>query len=171
MPTEARITGSRPDRSRQCTGRSASRIRDFIRCSACYDLTRTGTLPASDGCPSSTSGLYTYPGHADIKELALYVQDTITIENWTFNLGMRGDSTTESPAPRQAEPRAGHRLQHQADQHRAARLLRAHTGNSVQRKPGAGQPGMQRPGDQCAHVGDAGISCALTAPLSPGYPQ
>jgi hypothetical protein len=74
---------------------------------ACYDLTRTGTLPASDGCPNSTSGRYTFNGHADIRELALYVQDTITLKNWTFSLGLRGDVYRGITQASQAEPRIG----------------------------------------------------------------
>ena len=35
----------------------------FIPSLACYDLTRTAPLPASDGCPNSTSGLYRFYGH------------------------------------------------------------------------------------------------------------
>jgi outer membrane receptor for monomeric catechols len=57
----------------------------------CIDLTRTGPLQVSDGCPSSTSAGYLFRGHADIRELALYIQDTITLKNWTFNLAIRGD--------------------------------------------------------------------------------
>ena len=34
---------------------------------------------------------YLYHGHTDVKQLALYVQDTITYRNWAFNLGIRGD--------------------------------------------------------------------------------
>ena len=67
------------------------RIPDLYPLLACYDLTRTGALPASSGCPTSTSGLYGFPGHADIREIALYIQDTISMNNWTFNLGIRGD--------------------------------------------------------------------------------
>ncbi|MDR3675114.1 MAG: TonB-dependent receptor, partial [Acidobacteriota bacterium] len=74
---------------------------------ACYDLTRTGTLPASDGCPKTTSGLYTYGGHSDIKELALFAQDTITFKNWVFNLGLRGDIYNGISIYREAEPRVG----------------------------------------------------------------
>ena len=74
---------------------------------ACYDLTRTGTLPASDGCPNSTSGLYGYPGHSDIKELALFAQDTITVKNWQLNLGLRGDLYNGITIYREAEPRIG----------------------------------------------------------------
>ena len=74
---------------------------------ACYDLTRTGTLPATDGCPASTSGLYTFRGHADIRETALYVQDSITVKNWNFNLGIRGDIYHGITSLSLAEPRAG----------------------------------------------------------------
>jgi hypothetical protein len=74
---------------------------------ACYDLTRTGPLPASDGCPNSTSTRYTFNGHADIRELALYIQDTISLKNWTFNLGLRGDVYRGITQASQAEPRLG----------------------------------------------------------------
>ncbi len=73
----------------------------------CYDLTRTGTLPASDGCPKSTSSLYTFNGHADIHQLALYLQDTISVKNWTFNVGIRGDVYNGITQTSQAEPRLG----------------------------------------------------------------
>jgi hypothetical protein len=74
---------------------------------ACYDLSRTGTLPASYGCPSSTSSQYTYNGHADIRELALYIQDTITVKNWSFNLGFRFDYYDGIVSATQPEPRLG----------------------------------------------------------------
>jgi len=74
---------------------------------ACYDLTRTGKLPASDGCPNSNSGLYTFNGHADIRELALYLQDTITLKNWTVNLGVRFDYYDGIVKAKQGEPRLG----------------------------------------------------------------
>jgi outer membrane receptor protein involved in Fe transport len=73
---------------------------------ACYDLTRTAALPASDGCPNSTSGLYHFYGHANIRELASFIQDTITKKNWTFNLGVRFDYYDGITA-NQAEPRMG----------------------------------------------------------------
>jgi hypothetical protein len=79
----------------------------FIPILACYDLTRTASLPASDGCPNTTSGLYGFFGHADIKELAFYVQDAITIRNWTFNLGVRVDKYNGIASALQAEPRLG----------------------------------------------------------------
>ena len=74
---------------------------------ACYDLTRTAALPGSDSCPNSTSGEYTYNGNADIKEAALYVQDTLTEKNWTFNLGLRGDLYRGISDGSQLEPRLG----------------------------------------------------------------
>jgi hypothetical protein len=79
----------------------------FIPLLACYDLTRTGPLPASDGCPNTTSGLYGFFGHADIKEFAFYVQDAITIHNWTFNLGVRFDKYNGIARAAQGEPRLG----------------------------------------------------------------
>lgn len=59
-----------------------------------YDLTRAGTL-------------FNYFGHADIKELALYVQDQIKAGNWNFNVGIRGDLYNGLSTARQAEPRLG----------------------------------------------------------------
>jgi Carboxypeptidase regulatory-like domain/TonB-dependent Receptor Plug Domain len=52
-------------------------------------------------------GLFTFNGHADVKELSLYVQDTITKGNWSFNLGIRGDIYNGLSAASQAEPRVG----------------------------------------------------------------
>jgi hypothetical protein len=74
---------------------------------ACYDLTRTATLPGSDGCPNSTSGYYPYDVHSDIKEIALFGQDSITYHNWNFNLGLRGDLYNGITIARAAEPRVG----------------------------------------------------------------
>ena len=58
------------------------------------DLTRGGSL-------------FTFRGHADIKELSMYVQDTITKGKWSFNLGIRGDIYNGLSAASQAEPRLG----------------------------------------------------------------
>ena len=74
---------------------------------ACYDLTRTAPVPASDNCPGATSGQYTFRGNADIRELALYIEDQITVKNWTFNLGLRGDVYQGITSATQAEPRLG----------------------------------------------------------------
>ena len=59
-----------------------------------FDLTRGGSP-------------FPFQGHKPIKELALYVQDTITKANWTFNLGIRGDFYAGFVTDRQAEPRLG----------------------------------------------------------------
>jgi hypothetical protein len=90
----------------QCTG-SLQPNPAFLPLLGCYDLTRTGPLPASGGCPNSASGQYTFNGHADVKQLALYFQDTITVKNWTFNIGVRGDFYNGLTTARQAEPRLG----------------------------------------------------------------
>jgi hypothetical protein len=79
----------------------------FLPLLGCYDLTRTAPLPSPDGCPNSTSGLYAYNVHTDIKELALFAQDSITYKNWNFNLGLRGDLYNGIAIARQAEPRVG----------------------------------------------------------------
>jgi hypothetical protein len=72
----------------------------------CYDLTRSTPSPV-DGCANGTSGLYAFHGHTDIKELALYIQDSITKGNWALNLGIRGDLYNGLVTARQAEPRLG----------------------------------------------------------------
>jgi hypothetical protein len=71
---------------------------------ACIDLTFTSPLP---GCPGGASGLYTFRGHADVRELALFFQDNITIKNWAFNLGVRFDHYDGITSVNQAEPRLG----------------------------------------------------------------
>lgn len=79
----------------------------FVPLLGCYDLTRIGSLPASDGCPNSTSTTHLYLGHADIREIAMYIQDTISLKHWTFNLGIRGDIYHGISKATQAEPRLG----------------------------------------------------------------
>ena len=74
---------------------------------ACYDLTRTAPLPASDGCPNGASGEYRFYGHADIREFAFYIQDAISIRNWIFNLGLRIDQYDGIAKAWQLEPRLG----------------------------------------------------------------
>jgi hypothetical protein len=59
-----------------------------------FDLTRGG-------------GLFGFDGHADIKQLALYAQDAITVGNWTMNLGLRGDIYNGLSSHSEAEPRLG----------------------------------------------------------------
>jgi hypothetical protein len=59
-----------------------------------FDLTRGGTL-------------FGFRGHTDIKEVGLYVQDTITAGDWSFNLGLRGDIYRGISQDSQVEPRLG----------------------------------------------------------------
>ena len=80
----------------------------FVPLLGCIDLTRTASLPASDGCSGqSSSGSYLFHGHTDVKELALYLQDAITKGNWTFNVGIRGDVYNGITSQTQPEPRLG----------------------------------------------------------------
>jgi hypothetical protein len=51
--------------------------------------------------------LYGFRGHANIRELALFFQDTISIKNWTFNVGVRFDHYDGITSANQAEPRLG----------------------------------------------------------------
>jgi hypothetical protein len=59
-----------------------------------FDLTRGGAL-------------FPFRGRADIKELAFYLQDTITKGNWAFNLGIRADLYRGIVHDWQPEPRVG----------------------------------------------------------------
>jgi hypothetical protein len=59
-----------------------------------YDLTLGGKL-------------FNFYGHTDVKELALYVIDTITWKNCSFNLGLRGDKYNAISADGQVQPRLG----------------------------------------------------------------
>ena len=66
--------------------------------------------PTNPACPYDlTQGgkLFQFHGHTDIKETALFIQDTITEGNWSFNLGVRGDIYRGISSSSQAEPRAG----------------------------------------------------------------
>jgi hypothetical protein len=78
----------------------------FIPQLGCYDLTRP-TPAAADACPSAAATSYIYDVHAPIKQVALYAQDTITVSNWTLNLGVRGDFYNGISTSSQPEPRAG----------------------------------------------------------------
>ncbi len=90
----------------QCTG-ALQPNPAFNPLLGCYDLTRTGPLPVSDGCPNSSRGMYHYYGHAKIREVALFVEDSITIKNWSFNLGFREDIYHGITSATQPEPRLG----------------------------------------------------------------
>ena len=79
----------------------------------CFDPTTNTAVP---GTPCATllpidltrgGSLFTFRGSTDVKELSMYVQDTITQGNWSFNLGIRGDLYNGLSSARQAEPRVG----------------------------------------------------------------
>jgi hypothetical protein len=78
----------------------------FVPLLGCIDLTRPTPSPA-DGCASSSATTHLFHGHEDVKQLALYIQDTITVKNWSFNLGIRGDIYNGFTSQSQAEPRLG----------------------------------------------------------------
>jgi hypothetical protein len=98
-PSQCRAAGLQPNTS-------PNAVSPFIPLLGCYDLTRP--IPSSnDNCPSSSSALYPFHGHTDVKETALYIQDQITKGNWSVNLGIRGDLYNGLVVARQAEPRLG----------------------------------------------------------------
>jgi len=71
-----------------------------------------GSCPnaSNPSCPfdlTQGGSLFHFHGHTDIKELALFVQDTITKGSWSFSLGIRGDIYRGISSASQAEPRAG----------------------------------------------------------------
>src|SRR5437868_7844580 len=70
--------------------------------------------PAPDPCAVlppfdlTTGGSpFQFKGHTDVKELALYLQDTISKGNWNFSLGIRGDFYNGLTTHKEAEPRIG----------------------------------------------------------------
>jgi len=84
---------------------------------ACYDLAipLSAADAAADGCPNAGNyngtyqhvPEYLFQGHTDVKELALYLEDTITAGNWSFNLGVRGDAYNGLVVKDLLEPRDG----------------------------------------------------------------
>ena len=79
----------------------------------CFDST---TNTAVGGTPCATllpidltrgGSQFLFHGHTDVKELALYAQDTITKGNWSFNLGLRGDLYRGLSSASEIEPRVG----------------------------------------------------------------
>jgi hypothetical protein len=59
-----------------------------------FDLTQGGSL-------------FNFRGHTDIREEAIYGEDTITKGSWTFKLGLRADFYKGLSKANQAEPRLG----------------------------------------------------------------
>ena len=78
----------------QCAAYGYTANPNYLSILAPYDFTRGG-------------GYYSFFGHTDVKELALYVQDQIKAGNWLFNLGMRGDLYNGLTTASQAQPRLG----------------------------------------------------------------
>lgn len=149
-----------------CTG-TLQQNPNFNPLLACYDLTRTGTLPVSDGCPSSTAGEYLFNGHADIRELALYIEDTITLKNWSFNIGIRGDYYNGITQAGQAEPRAGaaYNIKKTGTVLRASYARTMETPfneNLILSSEGCANPVVN------AIMSSTVSPCVTTAPLSPG---
>ena len=95
-----------PNGFQQNVGTNPNATTPFSTALACIDLSRPTPDP-SNGCANPQSVLFLFHGHADIKELGLYVQDTITAGNWTFNIGIRGDLYRGLSHDAQPEPRAG----------------------------------------------------------------
>jgi hypothetical protein len=94
-PSQCASAGFQPNVSTNLNAPNTAQFPLFNPTLLPYDLTRPG------------GGLYTFNGHTDVKELALYVQDTITWKDWSFNLGIRGDLYNGLTVARQAEPRLG----------------------------------------------------------------
>jgi hypothetical protein len=67
---------------------------NYLPVLAPYDLTRAGTY-------------YSYFGHGDVKELALFIEDQIKAGNWLFNLGLREDIYNGLTDANQTQPRVG----------------------------------------------------------------
>ncbi|MGC9998015.1 MAG: TonB-dependent receptor [Terriglobia bacterium] len=59
-----------------------------------HDLTRGGDI-------------FSFQGHTDVKEVAAFIEDQITKGNWSFNLGLRGDTYNGLATTKQLEPRLG----------------------------------------------------------------
>jgi hypothetical protein len=79
----------------------------------CFDSTTNVAVPGTP-CASLlpidlTRGgsQFLFHGHTDVKELALYLQDTITKGNWSFNLGARGDFYRGLSSANELQPRLG----------------------------------------------------------------
>jgi Carboxypeptidase regulatory-like domain len=67
---------------------------DFLASLAPFDLTRGGSL-------------FTFHGHADIKQEAVYAQDLITLHNLALNLGLRYDNYDGISQGSLLQPRVG----------------------------------------------------------------
>jgi hypothetical protein len=93
-PSQCAAAGDQPNVTSNPNAPNTAQYPLFTSILLPYDLTRGGTL-------------FPFSGHTDVKELALYVEDTITKGSWSFNLGIRGDLYNGLTIARQAEPRLG----------------------------------------------------------------
>jgi hypothetical protein len=100
-PSQCAAAGLQPN-----TAANPNASSPFTPLLGCYDLTRA-TPSANDNCASSSGTPYPFHGHTDVKELALYIQDTITKGSWAFSLGLRGDFYNGLTTHKEAEPRLG----------------------------------------------------------------
>jgi hypothetical protein len=78
----------------QCPGGVSGQNPNYRSVLAPYDFTRGGSY-------------YNYSGHADVKELGLFVEDQIKAGNWLFNLGLRQDVYNGLADAKQTQPRVG----------------------------------------------------------------
>ena len=100
-PSQCAAAGYQPN-----TAANPNAAAPFNPLLGCYDLTRPAPS-VNDGCALGASSKYNFQGRTDVKELALYIQDAITVGNWLFNLGIRGDIYNGLTVTKQAEPRVG----------------------------------------------------------------
>jgi hypothetical protein len=133
-----------------------------------HDLTGGGPPPGGGpGTLYTPGGLFAFHGHTDVKELALYAQDSITKGNWSFNLGLRADFYNALAHDREAEPRFG-AAYHIKATNTVLRISYARTlespfnENLVIASTGCSIPFL------AALVPPPGVSC-VTGPITPGF--
>jgi Carboxypeptidase regulatory-like domain/TonB-dependent Receptor Plug Domain len=78
----------------ECPGGATSENPSYLAVLAPYDLTRGGSY-------------YNYAGHTDVKELGLFAEDQLKVNNWLFNLGLREDIYNGLAKANQTQPRVG----------------------------------------------------------------
>jgi TonB dependent receptor len=128
---------------------------------SCYDLTRPFPSPTA-GCSSPHSTFYPFVGHTDVKELALYVQDNISVKNWNFSLGIRGDMYNGLSVASQAEPRVGIAY----NIHKTNTVLRVSYARTLE-TPFNENLVLSSTG--CSYPVIAALVPCVSAPLQPGY--
>jgi hypothetical protein len=100
-----------PTLNAPCVDASGNPVAGFTataQCSNAGDFPNPNFLPVllpNDLTRGGTNDIFF--GHTDVKELALYVEDSLKAGNWLLNLGIRGDLYNGLTVARQAEPRLG----------------------------------------------------------------